>query len=1013
MIKCKYGFIILIVASVFYGCKNSGQEQIPQKLTDDQQRLSVNAIKGLKIDDGLYATLFASEPMITNPTNMDIDSKGRVWICEGYNYRPTRNPGNPVDSGGDRILILEDIDGDGIADTSKVFYQGTDVNAALGICVLGNKVIVSCSPKVFVFTDTDGDDKADKKEILFEGIAGEQHDHGIHAFTFGPDGKLYFNFGNAGDSLLDKNGNAVKDPDGFAINNHGKPYRQGMVFRCDLDGSHVEVLGNNFRNPYEVAVDAFGNLWQSDNDDDGNKGVRINYVMKYGNYGYTDEMTGANWKTPRVNMEDSIPYRHWHLNDPGVVPNLLQTGAGSPTGMVVYEGNLLPTIFRNQIIHADALPNVVRSYAIEKDGAGYKAKITNIVEGIYDNWFRPSDVCVAPDGSLFISDWYDPGVGGHQVGDLNRGRIFRIAPPGSKYFTPPLDLNTPDGAANALENPNLATRYLAWMKLYDWGDKGVPVLRKMYNSNNPRFKARALWLLSKRPNGLQFLRDGIKDNNPDIRITAIRAAKELPIDIIPLIRMVVNDPSPQVRRAAIIALHHNQSPDAPSLWAGLAEQYDGQDRWYLEALGIGADSQWDRFLPVWLKSISNSLNTPNRRDIIWRSRSNLSLPLLSQIIEDKSVDPEKNLKFFRAFDFIPDGNEKQNILLGMLNGGHSKQGFINAVLLLQVDIKGNLGKNSLVKKKLEQSLESVKNRPEFIQLVSKYQVVGKLNDLLEIVLYSSSDELKSQALTTLLNLGGEKIIKNEILKNSTNAEKVIEVLGKNESSNSKDILRAIMLDKGINLELRKKATLSFGKGWDGENRLLKLIEAQMLPSELDSSASSLLLVASRESVRKQAQDYFNINQNKNPALLPIREFVKLNGNSVEGRKVFNNYCSSCHIVKNEGVDFGPNLSEIGSKLAKDAIYKSIITPDAGISFGYEGYLFKLKDGTELLGYISSETKDKIDIRVVGGGLESVNVKDLISRKKYDHSLMPTGLAENMSQDELVNLVEYLSMLKRK
>ncbi len=85
--------------------------------------------------------------------------------------------------------------------------------------MLGNKVIVSCSPNVFIFTDTNGDDKADKKELLFRGIGGVQHDHAIHSFTFGPDGKLYFNFGNAGDSILDKNGNVIRDAEGNLIAN--------------------------------------------------------------------------------------------------------------------------------------------------------------------------------------------------------------------------------------------------------------------------------------------------------------------------------------------------------------------------------------------------------------------------------------------------------------------------------------------------------------------------------------------------------------------------------------------------------------------------------------------------------------------------------------------------------------------------------------------------------------------------------------------------------------------------
>ena len=117
---------------------------------------------------------------------------------------------------------------------------------------------------------------------------------------------------------------------------------EDLVPVLEPDGSRFEVLGHNFRNPYEVAVDAFGTIWQSDNDDDGNRAVRINYVMEYGNYGYTDERTGAGWRTPRTGMSDSIPLRHWHLADPGVVPNVLQTGAGSPAGIMVYEGDLLP-----------------------------------------------------------------------------------------------------------------------------------------------------------------------------------------------------------------------------------------------------------------------------------------------------------------------------------------------------------------------------------------------------------------------------------------------------------------------------------------------------------------------------------------------------------------------------------------------------------------------------------------------------------------------------------------------
>ena len=128
---------------------------------------------------------------------------------------------------------------------------------------------------------------------------------------------------------------------------------------------------------------------------------------------------------------------------PAKCPIFCKHYAGSPTGILIYEGSLLPAQFHNQIIHCDAGPNVVRSYPVQKSGAGYTAEIINILKGDKDQWFRPADVTVAPDGSLIIADWYDPGVGGHAAGDQTRGRIYRVAPPGSKYTIPKQDYSTP------------------------------------------------------------------------------------------------------------------------------------------------------------------------------------------------------------------------------------------------------------------------------------------------------------------------------------------------------------------------------------------------------------------------------------------------------------------------------------------------------------------------------------------------------------------------------------------
>ena len=139
---------------------------------------------------------------------------------------------------------------------------------------------MSKSPNLLVFTDNDGDDKPDSKEILFTGMDAKEHDHAIHAVVFGPDGKLYFNAGNEIHQILKPDGTPMIDMAGNEVNDSGNPYRQGMVFRSNMDGSDFETLGWNFRNPYELALDSYGNIWQSDNDDDGNRGTRINLVLE-------------------------------------------------------------------------------------------------------------------------------------------------------------------------------------------------------------------------------------------------------------------------------------------------------------------------------------------------------------------------------------------------------------------------------------------------------------------------------------------------------------------------------------------------------------------------------------------------------------------------------------------------------------------------------------------------------------------------------------------------------------
>lgn len=1000
--------VSLLLFLFFTGCSQSEQPEYSE-LTDEQKRSAEYALAGLETRDGLETTLFAAEDMLVNPTNMDVDAEGRVWVTEGYNYRSNLNPENPTREGGDRIVILEDTDGDSKADTSKVFYQGNDINAALGIMVLDNRVIVSRSPHIFVFTDTDGDDKADEKEILFSGIEGVQDDHGVHAAMFGPDGKLYFNMGNQGKIIRDADGNIIKDIFGNEVRTDGNPYRQGMIFRSNLDGSNFEVLGHNFRNNYEVTVDSYGTIWQSDNDDDGNRGVRINFVMEYGNYGYTDEITGAGWRTRRTNMPEDIPTRHWYQNSPGVVPNLLQTGAGSPTGIAFYEGDLMPEIFHNEMIHADAGPNIIRAYPTEKDGAGYSATIENILEGEKDQWFRPSDLTVAPDGSIFVSDWYDPGVGGHRMGDQQRGRIFRIAPEDTPYDVPEFDLNSPEGAVEALKNPNLNLRARAWLKLREWGPQAEQVLADLWSSDDQRYRARALWLLSKlESNGTDYIDNSLQDDNEDIRITGFRAARQLDVDIIPYVKQLIHDPSPQVRRELAIALHRNDSQEAPELWAQLAAQHNGNDRWYLEALGIAAATQWDSFFDAWLDEVGDNWNRPGGRDIVWRSRAEAAIPMLGELIKDPEIELDEKLRYFRAFDFHT-SSQKQDELITVLQTELPNQEEIH--LLALNHLSSSALHSPIVQEKLDVAMASVKGTQEYLDLVEKFELETQHEELLRLMTTYPDSSLGVRAASLSLQNNGDEMINSVLLGDDPEKkETVLEVLGYAQSSQSLETLREFILNEENDMEMRQSAVLAFGSGWGGEQQLFEMVNNAKIPESLKFTVGQALSDSWRGDVQKAGNDLIGETAAESN-LPPIAELTSMEGDPRNGRKVYDRSCQICHQVNGEGINFGPALTEIGSKLPKEGLYEAIINPNAGINFGYEGYILTMQDGSQTAGIIQSETGSELTLLMTGGITQTIKKSEITSREEMGQSLMPENLHAQMSLQELVDLVEYLTTLE--
>jgi putative membrane-bound dehydrogenase-like protein len=973
-----------------------------------------NAVANLDVAPGLEATLFASEPTILSPTNLDVDYLGRVWVCEVVNYRG-HNGKRPE---GDRILILEDSDGDGRADHHKVFYQGRDIDSAMGIAVLGNAVVVSASPNIFVFHDDNGDDVPDRKELLFTKTGQPQHDHSAHSFIFGPDGKLYWNFGNSGQHVHDRDGKPVVDLAGNRVVDNGKPYFGGMVFRCEMDGSRFEVLGHNFRNNYEVAVDAFGNLWQSDNDDDGNRGARINFVMEFGNYGYRDEKTGAGWSQPRTGLEEEVPLRHWHLNDPGVVPNLLQTGAGSPCGIAVYEGDLLPAVFRDQVIHCEPGHSVVRAYPAAADGAGYRAEIANILQGARNNWFRPADVCVAPDGSLFVTDWYDPGVGGHAMGDLGRGRIFRVAPPGRRYRAPRFDFASTAGAIEAFKSPNLAVRYLAWTALQRQGEAAAPALEGLFRSSgDARLRARALWLLAKLPGGAARLAAGQRDADPDIRIVALRAARQLGVDLAPMLEALVRDPSPAVRRECAVALRHLQSPAAPALWAELARQHDGRDRWYLEALGIGAEPRWDACLSAWLERVGDSWSSTRAgRDVVWRSRAARTPELLAQLIRSPELDAAELTRCFRAFDF--NDGEARNAALASLAFEEPAAPSPRQDLIAREALGRLSGFDVSTRPEYASALERVLKRVEgtaaFVEFVERFSVASRFPDLLRLAVERPDEQLGADAARVLVAKGGLEPVEAALAGEPKAAASLARALGGVADRRAQRLLRSAVVDPARDASVRREAARGLARSRAGAETLIELARADALDEACRAAAAFNLHRGRWRGLGDAIERHFPLPGGKDEKPLPpVEELLKLRGDAARGREIYRrpDVCIHCHVVAGEGKTVGPDLSEIGAKLSREAMLESILFPSAGISHSYETELLVLKDGNTLTGIIVSETPEAVTIRGVDALDRAIKKAEILSRARQETSLMPADLQKLLTAEDLADLLSYLATLK--
>ncbi len=406
-----------------------------------------NAIAGMRIGRGMKLKLLAAEPLVANPVGFWIDDLGRYWVAETFRQGNKGIPDNrshkywleddlasqsvedrvayylkyhpeyakQFTEHHDRIRLVEDTTGNGLLDKSTVFDDSFNAIAdgtGAAVLVNGKDVYYTCIPKLWKLKDVDGDGKVDEREVLHDGFGVNTalRGHDMHGLKIGPDGMLYFSIGDRGYNLVTKEGKVLKDAE------------TGAIFRCNLDGTGLEVFAYGLRNPQDLVFDEYGQLFTGDNNSDSIDRARWVYVLEGGHTG---------WRMAYQTLKDRGAWNRenlWHemkTDQPAwVVPPIKHLGSG-PSG-VAYEpgGSALPKRYRDHFFMCDfrggAGNSILHTFELEPRGAGFKLIGSEaLVRGSL-----VTDVDFAPDGSLAFLDWVHGWMG------VNKGRIYTAVDPG-------------------------------------------------------------------------------------------------------------------------------------------------------------------------------------------------------------------------------------------------------------------------------------------------------------------------------------------------------------------------------------------------------------------------------------------------------------------------------------------------------------------------------------------------------------------------------------------------------
>jgi putative heme-binding domain-containing protein len=767
-------------------------------------------------------------------------------------------------------------------------------------------------------------------------------------------------------------------------------------------------------------MDSFGELFISDNDDDGNMQTRICLVLRGGNYGYHPRGPGQS---------------HWHEELPGIVPKILRTGFGSPTGLTVYEGNLLPEQYRGQLLHADAGPRHIRRYGLKPSGAGYEVDREDIVQSA-DTWFRPSDVQVAPDGSVLVADWCDPGVGGHGMGDTKRGRIFRLAPRGSTYSVPKVEVSTPEGIQAALQSPAKSVRWMAIDALRQMPpENAATILRPLATGKDkPSWvKARARWLLAdcqaRAPQTNLKLADSF-DSLDDTRLaTQAERIRHWLHSNTPTPVAANLGKGPMVLREEILNLTDKPASEFAGAFFQAAQAAQAGDLFLIKALAIAANQApmgKDQLLESFFQVFPS-----------WDSKTEalaleLRPPGLGERLAKALANPQLN-------------DEQRSRLANVLASDPSLEAGKATLDLLASNAPEALRRLALekVSARLQKAEDPLRKDPALLATVDGLAQSGRQAEALGLIAaarlqnrLSLASELaastnqpmaaRATAVGALGRIGSPEALDSLLKLAETDGVDVFAIrsLGEYLPGNTLTPLAKRALDglKGLlestKADRQSAAAETLAGTLPGGRYLISQHKAGKLPMAVVPQVGRILRNSSVADLRREGTAAFPAPGKLDPKKLPSSaELAKRKGSVANGQKLWDAsvksdlQCARCHMVSGQGGRIGPDLSLIGLKASRENLYDSILQPGKAIADQYITQVISTTKGQTLSGLLVEETNEAVTLRDANGKDFRIAKGEIEERGKSQESIMPANLVAHLSEEELVDLVEFLTTLR--